>query len=194
MPRESEKLLCKRMIASDRIGVVWRASGRTMARGRPKPVKCCRISSPIGYNLPSSYAYGRYKAGAPIGIVMPRDYTLILSRTAMIPVKAGRPDLGKKFLNYCLSSRARRRSRNPSSSPSTSPSTGRFRRVWMPSIRDRGPASTGRSSSGRPCFRPSISRIAGASCPSGKPRWSGSEWNCPGAYSILTAGVAEPPP
>jgi iron(III) transport system substrate-binding protein len=59
----------------------------------------------IGYNLLSSYAYGRYKAGAPIGIVMPRDYTLVLSRTAMIPATAGQPDLGKKFLDYCLSPR-----------------------------------------------------------------------------------------
>jgi iron(III) transport system substrate-binding protein len=59
----------------------------------------------IGYNLLSSSAYGRYKAGAPIGIVMPRDYTLVLSRTAMIPKTAGRVELGKKFLDYCLSIR-----------------------------------------------------------------------------------------
>jgi iron(III) transport system substrate-binding protein len=59
----------------------------------------------IGYNLLSSYAYGRYRAGAPIGIVMPRDYTLVLSRTAMIPAKAEHADLGQKFLDYCLSDR-----------------------------------------------------------------------------------------
>jgi iron(III) transport system substrate-binding protein len=59
----------------------------------------------IGYNLIGSYAYGRYRDGAPIGIVMPRDYTLVLSRTAMIPVTAGHPDLGKMFLDYLLSSR-----------------------------------------------------------------------------------------
>lgn len=59
----------------------------------------------IGYNLIGSYAYGRYKAGAPIGIVMPRDYTLVLSRTAMIPAKAGRADLGKQFLDYLVSDR-----------------------------------------------------------------------------------------
>ena len=77
-------------------------------------LRCCtaellaRIESGellIGYNLIGSYAYGRYKAGAPIGIVMPRDYTLVLSRTAMIPATAGRPDLGKKFLDYLVSSR-----------------------------------------------------------------------------------------
>lgn len=77
-------------------------------------LRCCtgellsRIESGellIGYNLIGSYAYGRYKAGAPIGIVMPRDYTLVLSRTAMIPAKAGQADLGRKFLDYLLSSR-----------------------------------------------------------------------------------------
>jgi iron(III) transport system substrate-binding protein len=77
-------------------------------------LRCCtaellsRIESGqllIGYNLLSSYAYGRYKAGAPIGIVMPRDYTLVLSRTAMIPATAGQPELGRKFLDYCLSIR-----------------------------------------------------------------------------------------
>lgn len=83
--------------------------------GRSRAVlRCCtgellaRIESGellIGYNLLSSYAYGRYKAGAPIGIVMPRDYTLVLSRTAMIPAKAVHPDLGRKFLDYCVSSR-----------------------------------------------------------------------------------------
>jgi iron(III) transport system substrate-binding protein len=36
---------------------------------------------------------------------MPRDYTLVLSRTAMIPVTAGHADLGKAFLDYLLSSR-----------------------------------------------------------------------------------------
>ncbi len=59
----------------------------------------------IGYNLIGSYAYGRYKERAPIGIVMPRDYTLVLSRTAMIPATAGQADLGKMFLDYLLSGR-----------------------------------------------------------------------------------------
>lgn len=59
----------------------------------------------MGYNLLSSYAYGRYKAGAPIGIVMPSDYTLVLSRTAMIPKTAEHLDLARKFLDYLLSSR-----------------------------------------------------------------------------------------
>lgn len=62
----------------------------------------------IGYNLLGSYAYGRMKAGAPIGIVMPRDYTLVLSRAAFIPLKALNPETGKAFLDYLLSLRGQK--------------------------------------------------------------------------------------
>jgi iron(III) transport system substrate-binding protein len=62
----------------------------------------------IGYNLLGSYAYGRFKAGAPIGIVLPRDYTLVLSRAAFVPTHAANPQAGKKFLDYLLSLRGQR--------------------------------------------------------------------------------------
>jgi iron(III) transport system substrate-binding protein len=62
----------------------------------------------IGYNLLGSYAYGRYKTGAPIGIVLPRDYTLVLSRAAFVPAHAANPEAGKKFLDYLLSLRGQR--------------------------------------------------------------------------------------
>lgn len=62
----------------------------------------------IGYNLLGSYAYGRLRAGAPIGIVMPRDYTLVLSRAAFIPLNAPNPDAGKAFLDYLLSLRGQK--------------------------------------------------------------------------------------
>lgn len=62
----------------------------------------------IGYNLLGSYAYGRYKAGAPIGIVLPRDYALVLSRAALVPRHAARPEAGKRFLDYLLSARGQK--------------------------------------------------------------------------------------
>jgi iron(III) transport system substrate-binding protein len=62
----------------------------------------------IGYNLLGSYAYRRLAAGAPIGIVMPRDYTLVLSRAAFIPVRAANPQAGKAFLDYLLSLRGQK--------------------------------------------------------------------------------------
>lgn len=59
----------------------------------------------IGYNLLGSYAYGRMKAGAPIGIVLPADYTLVLSRAAFVPRAAANPAAGGAFLDYLLSVR-----------------------------------------------------------------------------------------
>ena len=38
----------------------------------------------IGYNMLASYAYARVRAGARLGLVMPADYTIVLSRGAMI--------------------------------------------------------------------------------------------------------------
>jgi len=59
----------------------------------------------IGYNLLGSYAYAHLKAGAPIGIVLPRDYTLVLSRAAFIPAEAANRAAGQAFLDYLLSLR-----------------------------------------------------------------------------------------
>jgi len=59
----------------------------------------------IGYNLLGSYAYARQKAGAPIGIVLTRDYTLVLSRAAFIPAEAANRAAGQAFLDYLLSLR-----------------------------------------------------------------------------------------
>ena len=58
----------------------------------------------IGYNLLGSYAYARMKQGAPIGIVLPRDYTLVLARGAMLPKRGAGGD-GAAFLEYLLSPR-----------------------------------------------------------------------------------------
>jgi two-component system sensor histidine kinase TctE len=59
----------------------------------------------IGYNVLGSYARTRQLAGAPIGIVLPRDYTLVMSRVATIPKAAARPELAGRFLDHLLSDR-----------------------------------------------------------------------------------------
>lgn len=59
----------------------------------------------IGYNLLGSYAYERVRRGEPLGIVMPSDYTLVLSRGAMVPSHAGNAELAARFINYLLSQR-----------------------------------------------------------------------------------------
>lgn len=62
----------------------------------------------IGYNLLGSYAYAAQRNGAPIGIVVPKDYVLALSRGAMIPVKSPNPALAQRFLDYLLSTRGQK--------------------------------------------------------------------------------------
>lgn len=57
----------------------------------------------IGYNLLGSYALAAQRKGAPIGIVVPRDYVLALSRAAMIPAGSPNPALARRFLDFLLS-------------------------------------------------------------------------------------------
>ncbi len=59
----------------------------------------------IGYNLLGSYAYERVRRGEPLGIVLPSDYTLVLSRGAMVPRLSTRPIVAARFLDYLLSER-----------------------------------------------------------------------------------------
>jgi iron(III) transport system substrate-binding protein len=61
----------------------------------------------IGYNLLASYAYARMREGAELGIVLPSDYTLVLSRGAMMPRHAANPAAANRFLDYLLSERGR---------------------------------------------------------------------------------------
>jgi iron(III) transport system substrate-binding protein len=59
----------------------------------------------IGYNLLGSYAYERMRKGEPLGIVMPSDYTLVLSRGAMVPAQSRKAELASRFIKYLLSDR-----------------------------------------------------------------------------------------
>jgi len=62
----------------------------------------------IGYNLLGSYLRAQIAAGSPLRMVLPKDYTLVLSRTALIPEQAPDPRLGGLFLDYLLSLRGQR--------------------------------------------------------------------------------------
>lgn len=59
----------------------------------------------MGYNLLGSYAQARADAGAALHIVYPADYTLAVSRTAVIPLQAPHADLARRFLDHLLSAR-----------------------------------------------------------------------------------------
>jgi iron(III) transport system substrate-binding protein len=59
----------------------------------------------LAYNVLGSYAQARIDAGAPLGIVEPEDYTLVVLRTAMIPRSSRNPAEARSFLDYLLSPR-----------------------------------------------------------------------------------------
>jgi iron(III) transport system substrate-binding protein len=59
----------------------------------------------IGYGIFASYALGRSKKDPNLGIVLPKDYTLITSRIAFISKQAKNPNAAKLFLDYLLSKR-----------------------------------------------------------------------------------------
>ncbi|MBA4774433.1 MAG: ABC transporter substrate-binding protein [Rhizobiales bacterium] len=61
----------------------------------------------IAYNVLGSYAYFAMRSNPALGIVIPQDYTLVLSRGAMIPSTARDAVLGRRFLDYLLSDRSR---------------------------------------------------------------------------------------
>jgi iron(III) transport system substrate-binding protein len=59
----------------------------------------------IGYGVFASYALARSRRVPSLGVVIPKDYALILSRVAFIGAKARRPNAARLFLDYLLSHR-----------------------------------------------------------------------------------------
>jgi iron(III) transport system substrate-binding protein len=59
----------------------------------------------LGYNLIGSYALTRARRDPSIGVVMPKDYTLVMSRIALLSKTARHPNAGKLWLDYLLSKR-----------------------------------------------------------------------------------------
>jgi len=59
----------------------------------------------IGYNLLGSYAMGRAKRDPSLGVVLPKDYTLVLSRVILIAKNARHPNAAKLWVDFVLSRR-----------------------------------------------------------------------------------------
>jgi iron(III) transport system substrate-binding protein len=59
----------------------------------------------LGFNIFSSYARAKQKKDPSLAIVYPRDYTLVMSRIAILPKAARHPNASKVFLDYLLSGR-----------------------------------------------------------------------------------------
>ncbi|WP_328598860.1 ABC transporter substrate-binding protein [Pseudooceanicola pacificus] len=88
-------------------GALMEALGRTGA-----VATCCSAEIIAGvaegryllaYNVLGSYARAAAQADGRIGIVLPNDYTLVLSRALMIPRGAAHPGEAAEFLDFLLS-------------------------------------------------------------------------------------------
>jgi len=59
----------------------------------------------LGYNLIGSYALTRARRDPSIGVVLPRDYTLVMSRIALVSRTAPHPNAARLWLDHLLSRR-----------------------------------------------------------------------------------------
>lgn len=57
----------------------------------------------LGYNILGSYAADWARSNPDVGLVLPRDFTVVISRVALVPRAARNPDLGARFLAFFMS-------------------------------------------------------------------------------------------
>lgn len=57
----------------------------------------------IGYNVLASYALAERRRNADVEVVLPKDYALLSSRIAVIPLQAPHPRAARAFLDFLLS-------------------------------------------------------------------------------------------
>jgi iron(III) transport system substrate-binding protein len=95
----------------EQFGDIWRLVGAMGAAG----VKLYSTTSAIvervadgrfvfGYNILGSYAAEVAARNPDLGIVLPKDYTIVTSRIGLVPRAAANPDLGREFLAFFMSS------------------------------------------------------------------------------------------
>ncbi|QRM56760.1 ABC transporter substrate-binding protein [Sinorhizobium sp. BG8] len=57
----------------------------------------------LGYNILGSYAADWASRNPDVGIVLPRDYTVVMSRIGLVPQAAAQPELGRRYLAFFMS-------------------------------------------------------------------------------------------
>lgn len=57
----------------------------------------------LGYNILGSYAADQARLKPDLGLILLRDFTVVVSRVAMVPRAAASPDLGREFLAFLMS-------------------------------------------------------------------------------------------
>jgi iron(III) transport system substrate-binding protein len=56
----------------------------------------------LGYNILGSYADARTRSEPDLGLVLLKDFTVVVSRVGLVPRAAARPDLGTDFLAFLM--------------------------------------------------------------------------------------------
>ena len=151
---------------------LFKAFGKTKPSSTPSAGAMMeRVSSGehlIGYDIFGSYALGRSKKDPNLGIVLPKDYTLVTSRVTFISKKAKNPNAAKLFLDYLLSKRGQRSSPTRPSSIRCAP-TSRARRRSSAS-RSRSATRRARCRSDQTLLEISTRPSGSRSCSSGSRR------------------------
>ncbi|MDA4848030.1 ABC transporter substrate-binding protein [Hoeflea poritis] len=57
----------------------------------------------LGYNILGSYAQSWASSKPDLGMILPEDFTVIMSRIAMVPQAAEHPELGEAMLSFLMS-------------------------------------------------------------------------------------------
>lgn len=57
----------------------------------------------LGYNILGSYAAEWAARDPNVGVVLPKDYTIVMSRIGLVPKAAASADLGRRYLDYFMS-------------------------------------------------------------------------------------------
>jgi len=97
-------------------GEIWRlvkamSRGRMSLYGSAEEIlsEVASGRAAIGYNIAGSYALDEMANAPDLGVIMPQDYTLVMSRIAMIPSRAKHPAAARLFLDFLLSRQGQER-------------------------------------------------------------------------------------
>ena len=90
------------------VAAMGRTTPRLFLSTSPMLEGVCSGQLLLAYNVVGSYARERAMHDAALGIVIPEDYALVLSRIAFVPATAAQPELGKAFLDFLLSQKGQR--------------------------------------------------------------------------------------
>jgi iron(III) transport system substrate-binding protein len=100
-------LLTQDLLVTDRtwslIGAMGLAGVRLFAASGEMLDRVIAGDVVLAYNVIGSYALDRARNAPDLGVVLPSDYTLVMSRVALIPKGAPHPSAARLFLDYLLS-------------------------------------------------------------------------------------------